>query len=97
MGMLLTVGREHPSLDGHFPGQPIVPAVVILNLVIQSVESAYPQQRVTGVKRVKWLRPLRPDAACELEIEKPHNGRLRFRCHLAGELIAEGNLLCTER
>lgn len=93
MDKLLVVKRTHPSLDGHFPGDPIVPAVVILDLVIQHIEAELPPQRVVGVRRAKWLRPLRPDEKFELELDAPNNDVVRFRCRLQGELMAEGSLL----
>lgn len=91
--MLLTVERTHPALDGHFPDRPIVPAVVILNLVIQHVEAAHPQQRVAGVRRVKWLQPLCPDQVFELTLETPNNSHVRFCCRLQDAVMAEGSLL----
>ena len=34
------VAADHPSLQGHFPGNPIVPGVVLLDTVIANVELA---------------------------------------------------------
>lgn len=94
--MLLVVDHTHPSLDGHFPGRPIVPAAVILDLVIRHVAAAYPQHSVTGVRRAKWLRPLRPSEAFELELDTLNNSHVRFRCQIHGELMAEGSLALQE-
>ena len=32
--MDFSIAPDHPALEGHFPGQPIVPAVVILDAVL---------------------------------------------------------------
>ena len=36
----LCIAPSHPSLPGHFPGQPVVPGVVILDAVQQAIEAA---------------------------------------------------------
>ena len=32
---------DHPRLPGHFPGQPIVPGVVVLDHVLAAIESRH--------------------------------------------------------
>ncbi|WP_207261041.1 3-hydroxyacyl-ACP dehydratase [Desulfovibrio sp. Huiquan2017] len=54
------------GFDGHFPGAPILPAVVQLMAGAQAAAEALSQLRaghytVSGVMRAKFLKPVEPD------------------------------------
>ncbi|MEZ5592806.1 MAG: hypothetical protein R3F53_19725 [Gammaproteobacteria bacterium] len=58
------IGSEHPSLAGHFPSNPIVPGVVILDEVMQAVQQAtglsFDSQPALRIRTVKfWHRCVR--------------------------------------
>ena len=91
----LSISSEHPALPGHFPGSPVVPGVVILDLIIQTLLERYPAQRIQGIRKIKFLRPLAPDEVFLLQSGEPQGDSLRFKCHLqdSGQLLAEGNLV----
>lgn len=82
------IPATHPCLPGHFPGQPIVPGVVLLDRLAASLE-----QRGLGVLNslaaVKFRAPLLPgqEAAMHLVIE---HERLRFRILRDDQLLASG-------
>ena len=56
---VLSIDYDHPSLAGHFPGHPVVPGVVLLNEVLDTLRhgSAAPLV-VTGLPMVKFSSPL---------------------------------------
>lgn len=51
----------HPALAGHFPGNPIVPGVVLLDLAIAAfcTEQGHPCA-IQKILSVKFLSPLQP-------------------------------------
>ena len=76
-----TIGADHPALPGHFPGDPIVPGVVLLNEVL----SALP-----GRMDIAWAKfhgPLRPGEAFAIRFDGH-----RFSVHRGDKLIASGTL-----
>lgn len=70
----LTVSGDHPCLPGHFPGQPVVPGVLLLERLIEAAQAAISAPiRVTGLSQVKFLAPLLPgeEAIAVLELQAP--------------------------
>jgi 3-hydroxymyristoyl/3-hydroxydecanoyl-(acyl carrier protein) dehydratase len=65
----LRIDAAHPALAGHFPGNPVVPGVVVLERVAAALQ-AWHGQRV-GKLDAKFVRPLLPgeDAVIELHAE----------------------------
>ena len=94
--MQFSINADHPVLPGHFPGNPIVPGVVILDHILAAVAVAFPAYQVNGIRKLKFLRPLLSGKICDVQLADIKAGRLRFLCLQAGERIAEGNLLLEE-
>ncbi len=65
----LVISPQHPSLAGHFPGHPIIPAVVILEEIIDLVQQWQSNYWVSGIPTVKFLRPWPPGQSVELRFE----------------------------
>jgi 3-hydroxyacyl-[acyl-carrier-protein] dehydratase len=89
-----TIGADHPSLPGHFPGAAIVPGVVILDEVLAALTDWREESRVTVISAVKFLAPLRPDqpfTICLIVSEHPE-GEVVFRCRVEDRVIVEGRL-----
>jgi 3-hydroxymyristoyl/3-hydroxydecanoyl-(acyl carrier protein) dehydratase len=55
---VFTVGTDHPSLSGHFPGQPMVPGVVLLEAAIVPLLEER-KRRVVRLETAKFLAPVR--------------------------------------
>jgi 3-hydroxyacyl-[acyl-carrier-protein] dehydratase len=87
------IPADHPSLTGHFPGNPVVPGVVLLDQVIQAFNEGRSDTPAVGMPMVKFLAPLRPDQPFSIRFTATGAGRIRFECVRAdGQLLAQGQL-----
>ena len=89
----LTIPTDHPALPGHFPGQPIVPGVVVLDEVIETLKHRYGGELlVMGLPAVKLSSPLRPEEPLMITIESTDAGMAVFTCRVGSRLIASGSI-----
>ncbi len=86
------VHSDHPSLAGHFPGEPIVPAVVLLEKVLGSLEISGEKSDVIGISSAKFLAPLLPDQRFSIHLQSISAKRVRFECWREGKALARGEL-----
>lgn len=84
--------ESHPSLDGHFPGHPVMPGVVLLERVVLACKTWAPECQVSGLESVKFHRPIRPGDRFAIELQRDSSQRIRFRC-AAGELLYSNGVL----
>lgn len=86
----LRIAASHPALAGHFPGNPVVPGVVLL----ERVAAAWKAWRGARVGKVdaKFMRPLLPDEDAVIELHESASG-VRFSvARTDGTLLARGSL-----
>ena len=89
----LPIAAAHPAFDGHFPGAPVLPGVVLLDEAIRAVElAAGGEPRCWRVASVKFLRAVAPGEALALEQERLASGTVRFTILSAGQAVATGAL-----
>ena len=88
----LCIPATHPSLPGHFPGQPVVPGVVILDAVQRAIEAASGELPALKLPQVKCMQPLLPGEDALIEIDATATGRWRFRVLRGDTLIASGEI-----
>lgn len=86
---LVRISAEHPSLPGHFPGEPVVAGVIILDRVVARLEreGLGPLKRLSAVK---FRAPLLPEQDAELHI-RLDGSNFRFRLTREGELLTTGD------
>ena len=80
MDYSFTIQASHPSLEGHFPNNPVVPGVVILDEVISIVKKLKPELTVAAIPMVKFTHPLLPEQQVMLEIKEKSDNAISFNC-----------------
>jgi 3-hydroxyacyl-[acyl-carrier-protein] dehydratase len=91
------IPADHPCLPGHFPGQPIVPGVVVLDRVLTAIEAQHGVLGALRMPQVKFLQPLLPEQAARIELQPLSDAldappRWRFRVLRDDTLIASGEV-----
>ena len=93
----LAIGPELPAFQGHFPGDPVVPGVVLVDWAIRLGQEAFgPLGPFAGLDQVKFLEPLRPGCEVELIVALDRSGggsRLRFQYRGEAGRKASGTVL----
>jgi 3-hydroxyacyl-[acyl-carrier-protein] dehydratase len=85
----LRISASHPCLPGHFPGQPVVPGVVILDHVAACLERMQ-VGRLWRMSSVKFVAPLFPEQDAQLHV-RIEEKRVRFRVSRQDEMLASGD------
>lgn len=78
MKVPLNLPSPHPSLEGHFPGKPVLPGVVLLDEALHAIESASGIVRPWRIGSVKFLGTVTDEPVLTLEYERTPSGALRF-------------------
>jgi 3-hydroxymyristoyl/3-hydroxydecanoyl-(acyl carrier protein) dehydratase len=85
-----TIPLNHPALPGHFPGNPVVPGVVVLDHVIRVLAATgVPLPRLRKLKQVKFVEMLLPDQEATVTAEIG-DATLSFGVTRDGRTIAKG-------
>ena len=91
----VTIPVDHPAFDGHFPGQPILPGVVLLTLVMGALEQQPALKALLGatpvIDAVKFLAPVAPGARLTIDLNAQGRG-VGFELRQGVRAVARGKL-----
>ncbi len=92
------VPRDHPAFAGHFPGTPILPGVVLLDMTLHAMAGAIGiQPDGCEIASVKFLSPAKPGDALEIRHDCQTTGAVRFDIALGTRKIASGTIVPRSR
>lgn len=89
----LRIPRAHPMFDGHFPGLPLVPGSVLLDLILAARGAG-----VSSVSSAKFLAPVVPGDVLTLQFSAAETGSaVRFSCRCGERVVCTGVLIAAPR
>jgi 3-hydroxyacyl-[acyl-carrier-protein] dehydratase len=102
------VSANEPYFQGHFPGRPIMPGVLILEAFAQAAilamlaEDAPRTDQIyyyLGIDDARFKKPVVPGDQLELEVtfDRAMRGVGKFNCiaRVGTDVVAEASILCT--
>ncbi len=104
---LKNVTMNEPFFQGHFPGVPVMPGVLIVEAIAQAggtlLLPEVPDRdklliMFTSIERAKFRRPVVPGDQLRIEIDvrnwKPRRARMDGRALVDGKLACEATVMC---
>jgi 3-hydroxyacyl-[acyl-carrier-protein] dehydratase len=98
---------NEPFFQGHFPGYPIMPGVLVVEAMAQAggiiIMHELPDRAqklvvFTGIERAKFRRPVTPGDQLRIEVDvlsfRPRAGRIEGKAYVDGKLACEATLTC---
>jgi hypothetical protein len=94
-GAAFDIAVDHPAFAGHFPGQPVLPGVVLMTLVMEALEQRPGlRARLAGapcIEQLKFVAPVGPGARVRVALREQGRG-IDFELHDDDRLVAHGRL-----
>ena len=88
------VPLDHPAFAGHFPGTPILPGVVLLDIALQAIaETSGIALDTCEISAIKFLSPVNPGDELTLNHSRLASGTLRFDIVAGERKIASGSIV----
>lgn len=88
-----SVRDDHPSLAGHFPGNPVVPGAVVLDEAVIGLQRSN-GARVVEIRRAKFHSPLPVNQTCLMRAERRDGNLFALSCTANGDLILSALVRC---
>lgn len=90
---------DSPWFSGHFPGEPILPGIAQLSMVLETLRAAAGRKmRITGLRRVRFKQAVRPGERLNIYIQP--NGKSTashsFQIKIGDDIACSGTLIAEE-
>ena len=83
----------HPSTQGHFAGNPIIPGALLLAEVLRAVQIAMPQCTQFSLKTAKFTHPVCPGEIVHIDCSS-HANEIKFHCATEQSAVLSGSFKC---
>lgn len=91
-----TVPLDHPAFAGHFIDMPILPGVVLLDMVTQIMAEANQLNAAHyQINSVKFLSPVKPGDVLRIEQSLSIKGAINFNILTSNRKVATGSIIPT--
>jgi acyl-coenzyme A synthetase/AMP-(fatty) acid ligase len=90
-----TIDAAHPALAGHFPGDPIVPGVILLDEILDAASTGIAREQPLDaftIRSAKFLRPVRPGDRIQIRLTPAAGNTVRFVCSVGADAAVSGVL-----
>jgi beta-hydroxyacyl-ACP dehydratase FabZ len=101
------VSVNEPFFNGHFPGFPVMPGVLIVEAMAQAAgvmvlelipERASKRVFLAGINEARFRRPVVPGDQVRLDVHlvhgRPTRAKMEGKAYVGEELVAEATFLC---
>ncbi len=89
----LPIAADHPAFAGHFPGNPLVPGVVLLDETLAAIATSFGVAiSQCTVESAKFLSAARPRELLQLHFEPAENHRVSFTIRAQDRIVASGTI-----
>ncbi len=100
------VSANEPFFQGHFPGDPIMPGVLILEAMAQTGGVAFLSESGSrgkavyfgGIEKARFRKPVRPGDQLRFEVEVIYRrssiGKILGKAFVEGKLVAQAEMTC---
>lgn len=94
------VSANEPFFQGHFPGRPVMPGVLMIEAMAQTgavLAKSQPENKnklvmLAGINNVRYRRPVLPGDVVRIEVKMISQRRNIGKCQ--GKFLVEGELAC---
>jgi 3-hydroxymyristoyl/3-hydroxydecanoyl-(acyl carrier protein) dehydratase len=89
----MNVAPDHPAFIGHFPGRPVLPAVVVLTEVLATIEAQTGQSlQHWMIVTAKFLMAVTPGESLHFSHAPTATGGIRVEVQSTRGVVASGTL-----